>query len=28
MKLLNYQRFLPRKYPIKARNLTRELSTH
>ncbi|EGR4319494.1 positive regulator AgmR [Vibrio cholerae] len=28
MKLLNYQRFLPRKYSIKARNLTRELSKH
>ncbi|MBF4426056.1 positive regulator AgmR [Vibrio anguillarum] len=28
MKLLNYQRFLPRKYPIETQKPTRELSKH
>ncbi|ERM53651.1 hypothetical protein P781_16125 [Vibrio mimicus CAIM 1883] len=26
MKLLNYQRFLPRKYPVETQKLTRERS--
>ncbi|KAA1204928.1 positive regulator AgmR [Vibrio cholerae] len=28
MKLLNYQRFLPRKYPTETQRLIRELSKH
>ncbi|PNM63785.1 positive regulator AgmR [Vibrio mimicus] len=28
MKLLDFQRFLPRKYPIETQRLTRELSMH
>ncbi|EGR1076078.1 positive regulator AgmR [Vibrio cholerae] len=28
MNLLNYQRFLPRKYPIETQRLIRELSKH
>ncbi|TXY46176.1 positive regulator AgmR [Vibrio mimicus] len=28
MKLLNFQRFLPRKYPVKTQNLTRKLSKY